>query len=128
MEMVVFAVVKLDILFQKFPNPMRAVGTIGLWGAVGVLGMDGVFGRTGRGGCTTAGKASAADMVAPPDNDTGNGVFVADVVIFVLGAATFLAVMLNDCAFLTTTGVLFAQTITRWQKTTNTPEIKIVLF
>jgi|LauGreDrversion4_2_1035121.scaffolds.fasta_scaffold13427_4 hypothetical protein len=128
MEIFVFAVVKLDILFQKFPNPMGAVGTIGLLGAVGALGMDGAFGRTGRMGCTTAGKASTADMVAPPDNDTGNGVFAADVVIFALGAATFFDVTLNDCVFLATTGVLFAQTITRSQKTTKTTAIKMVLF
>ena len=128
MEMFVFAVVKLDILFQKFPNPMGAMGKIGLWGAVGALGMSGVFGRTGEMGCTTPGKARTADMVAPPDGDTGDGVFAADVVAFLAGVATFFDVTLDDCVFLATTGVLFSLLLVFRQKNMKTIEIKIDFF
>ncbi len=123
------AVVKLDILFQKFPNPVGAVGAIGLWGVLGAWGMDGVFGKMG---CATAGKTRAADMVAPPDDDC---TFAADMVAFVTGLVPF-EVTLDDGVFLTTTGVLFltttvvlfAQTITESQKTTHATAIKIDWF
>ena len=74
--------------------------------------MDGVFGRTGRMGCATVGKvgkATATDMVAPVDNDTGDGV-ATDVVVFVTAVATFFDATLDDGAFLTTTGALFVTT------------------
>ncbi len=113
MEIFVFAVVKLDIVFTVFPNPTGAVGEIGLWGAVEALGMDGVFGITGKigtTGCIPAGNAlTTADMVAPPDDEMDDGIFVPSVWVFARGIAAFFDVTLDDCVFLTTTGVLFAQ-------------------
>ena len=127
MEIFVFAVVKLDILFQKFPNPAGAVGRTGIWGAMGALGMDGFFGTAGTPGL--AGKAeTAADVVAPPDMVTGALVGVTDVVAFFTGTGTFFDVTLDDTDFFTTTGVLFTPPMGFAQKNTTITKINVALF